>query len=88
MQRVLPALSGLRKSGSVALDLAYMASGRKTVCLANHLQPYDIAAAMLIAREAGCIVSDFEGKNATINTSAIIAARQAHHNQILSLIKK
>jgi myo-inositol-1(or 4)-monophosphatase len=86
-QAIIPYVSGLRKSGSTAVSLVHMAMGRKTVCIANHLQPYDIAAPLLIARESGCLVSDFNGNDASINTKNIIAAKPQNHAELLRLIK-
>lgn len=85
-QKIVPHTSGLRKSGSTALDLAHLAQGRQIVCVANHLQPYDIAAPLLIAREAGCIVSDFQGNPATVNSKEIIAARPERYREVLNLM--
>lgn len=87
VQKILPHMSGLRKSGSIALDLSYLAEGRKTLCLANHLQPYDIAAPLLIAREAGCVVTDLDGNQASMRSKTIMAGRPAHHAQAISLLR-
>ncbi len=59
--RVLPLVRGIRRLGSAALDLAYVAAGRLEGFWELNLQPYDIAAGSLLVREAGGHVCDLEG---------------------------
>ena len=86
VQKILPHTSGFRKSGSTALDLMHIAKGQRSVCIANHLKPYDIAAPLLIAREAGCVVSDINGKNATLESDSVIVASPKNHQAIMKII--
>ncbi len=67
-QRYLPTLealfgkcAGVRRTGSAALDLAYVASGRLDGCWEFGLRPWDIAAGCLLIQEAGGLVSDIQG---------------------------
>ncbi|MFP3949392.1 MAG: inositol monophosphatase family protein [Gemmatimonadota bacterium] len=59
--RVLQATSGVRRGGSAALDLCYLADGTFDGFWERHLKPWDIAAGVLIVREAGGIVTRMDG---------------------------
>ena len=61
--RIAPVLSGIRRSGSAALDCCRMACGEVDGYWEITLQPYDIAAGVIIAREAGAVVTDLFGKD-------------------------
>ena len=56
LARLLPACAGVRRLGSAALDLAYVAAGRYEGYWERRLHPWDIAAGLVICREAGAIV--------------------------------
>lgn len=58
---LLPRIRDIRRLGSAALDLCLVASGRVDVYFEEHLNPWDVAAGELIAREAGCRSGDFTG---------------------------
>lgn len=64
----------IRRAGSAALDLAYVAAGRTDGFWEFALQPWDIAAGTLIVREAGGFVGDFNGGDDFMRTGNIIAA--------------
>lgn len=63
----------VRRSGSAALDLAYVASGRYDGYYERGVKPWDVAAGELIVREAGGIVTDFKGNNDPLNAGEIVA---------------
>src|SRR3546814_9490187 len=54
-------VAGIRRFGSAALDLAHVAAGRYEGFWESDLQPWDVAAGMLLVREAGGFVTDFRG---------------------------
>ncbi len=54
---------GLRRMGSAAVDLCYVACGRFEAFFEYNLKPYDVAGGSIIVKEAGGIVSDFSAKN-------------------------
>ncbi|MFR3707032.1 MAG: inositol monophosphatase family protein [Enterobacter hormaechei] len=62
-----------RRTGSAALDLAYVATGRVDGYYELSLKPWDFAAGELIAREAGAIVCDFTGGHNYMSTGNIVA---------------
>ncbi|MTI40365.1 inositol monophosphatase family protein [Fulvivirga lutimaris] len=78
---------GLRRMGSAAVDLAYVACGRFEGFFEYNLNSYDVAAGTLIVKEAGGIVSDFSGGYNYIFGGEIVAAN-AVHSELLNIIKK
>jgi myo-inositol-1(or 4)-monophosphatase len=80
---------GVRRLGSVALDLCYVAAGRFDGLWELRLNPWDIAAGGLIAREAGALVTTFEGDPDFISPPySLIAANPSLHQQILKTIRE
>jgi len=78
---------GLRRLGSAATDLAYVACGRFEAFYEYSLQPWDVAAGALIVQQAGGKVSDFSGKKNYIFGNEIIAANAGVYNEFLGTIK-
>lgn len=64
---------GIRRSGSAALDLSYVACGRLDGYWEQHLRPWDMAAGVLIAGEAGAVVEDYAGGAWTPRAGGILA---------------
>ena len=61
LTKLLPQVAGTRRSGSIALDLAYAACGRLDGCVIMNSATWDVAAGALLIKEAGGIVDDFSG---------------------------
>src|SRR5262249_18785382 len=80
-------VAGLRRFGSAALDLAWVAAGRVDAYWERDISPWDIAAGLLLVREAGGFVSDVDGKDTMIQTGSIVAGNETMHNELLKLIK-
>ncbi len=85
--RIIKRARGIRRGGSAALDLSYVACGRFDLYWEMKLAPWDTAAAALIATEAGARVSDFSGKAFEIEKKEIITGVPAVYNEGLALIK-
>ncbi len=66
--------AGIRRPGSAALDLAYVAAGRFDGFWEIGLKPWDMAAGVLLVREAGGLVGDFSGGHEFLATGNIVAA--------------
>jgi len=66
--------SGIRRQGSAALELAYVAAGRLDGYWQFNLKPWDVAAGALIVREAGGLIGDTKGEDTWLTTGNIIAA--------------
>jgi myo-inositol-1(or 4)-monophosphatase len=80
-------VSGVRRFGSAALDLAMTASGRFDGFWERGLSPWDVAAGVLLVREAGGFVSDAAGHDNMLSTGSIVAGNEAIHAQLLKLVK-
>ncbi len=88
MKAFLMETQDLRRLGSAALDLCYVACGRFDGYWEFHLQPWDQAAAALIAKEAGARLSDFSGKPMNIYGRQTLATNGRIHDEMLAIIKK
>jgi myo-inositol-1(or 4)-monophosphatase len=73
LHALLPTVADVRRAGSAALDLAYVAAGRCDGFFEACLKPWDLAAGALIVKEAGGIVSDFQGGENFWHSGHIIA---------------
>jgi myo-inositol-1(or 4)-monophosphatase len=76
----------VRRYGSAALDLAWVACGRFDGYWEPKLKPWDLAAGVLIAREAGALVSDLDGGGRVLETGGVVAAAPALHPRLLEVI--
>lgn len=79
---------GIRRLGSAAIDLAYVACGRFDAFYEYGLNPWDVAAGSLIVQEAGGTVSDFKGGENYVFGEDLIASNPFVHNDLLDTIKK
>ncbi|MGE5411564.1 MAG: inositol monophosphatase family protein [Clostridiales bacterium] len=79
---------GVRRLGSAAADLAYVACGRYDLFYEYGLNPWDVAAGDIIIRNAGGKLTDFNGGNDYIFGKRIIASNSKTHEEFLHLIKK
>lgn len=73
---------GVRRMGSAALDLAYVASGRLDGYWETNLQPWDVAAGALLVTEAGGLVTDYDTSPFKIYSGRILATNQALHKPL------
>jgi myo-inositol-1(or 4)-monophosphatase len=80
-------VSDLRRAGSAALDLAYLACGRCDGFFELGLSPWDIASGSLLIKEAGGTVTDFGGGTKYLLTGNIVAGNPAVHKEILKEVK-
>lgn len=80
-----PGMQSLRVAGSAALGFAYAAAGRWDLFVHADLQPWDIAAGLLLVREAGGIVTDRDGQPATLLSTSAVAGAPGVHADLLAL---
>jgi myo-inositol-1(or 4)-monophosphatase len=71
--RLMPHCAGVRRLGSAALDLAYVAAGRFDGFWERNLQLWDIAAGLIIATEAGALVEDIDGEADVTKTGSVLS---------------
>jgi len=85
-RRVMAEVSGVRRMGAAALDLAYVASGRLDGFWEQGLSAWDVAAGILIVREAGGFVTDLGGGATMLESGQICAGNEAIHRKLLDII--
>lgn len=83
----LEASRGVRRLGSAALDICYVACGRFDAFWEQNLNPWDTAAALCIAAEAGATVTDFSSQRYDIFKKEILVTTPNIHAEMLSLLK-
>lgn len=79
--------AGLRRFGAAALDLAWIAAGRFDAYWERDLSPWDIAAGIILVREAGGFVTDLDGHDAIFTKGHIAAGNETMHRELLKLLK-
>lgn len=84
---VMPKVAGVRRFGSAALDLAGVAAGRFDGFWERNLKPWDVAAGMLLVREAGGLVTDEAGRTADPSAACIVASNLDLHPELLKALK-
>ena len=80
------ASQGVRRLGSAALDLCYVACGRFDGFWEQNLKPWDKAAGAIIATEAGAVITDFSNQPFSINQKEILVSNGKIHQEMLSLL--
>lgn len=85
---LFPTCSGIRHTGSAALDLAYVAAGRLDGICAYGLKLWDMSAGSLMIREAGGLISDYKGSEAYLESGSVLAASPKVYHALLTLMEK
>ncbi len=86
LAQIGPQVAGIRRFGSAALDLAWVAAGRYDGFWESDLQPWDTAAGCLLVREAGGFVTDYRGRSLPICAKQLIAANDPLHSRLHKLV--
>ncbi len=87
--RARPLVEAIRMSGSVALNLAYVACGRWDISLSDNVHPWDVLAGALLIEETGGVVSELGGRPLSLTSRDILAANQtAFHHRMLQLAQQ
>jgi myo-inositol-1(or 4)-monophosphatase len=84
---IMATTSGIRRMGSAALDLAWVAAGRHDGFWEHDLKIWDIAAGVLIVREAGGFVSDFSSRDRSLHSGDVVAGNPHTHSGLLKTLK-
>lgn len=87
LARVMKEVAGIRRMGAAALDFAYVAASRGQGFFEKDLQPWDMAAGMLIVREAGGVVTDWSGEDDMMSNTEVVVAMPGVHAALLALVK-
>ncbi|MEO1398206.1 MAG: inositol monophosphatase family protein [Pseudomonadota bacterium] len=86
MDAVLNNVAGLRRTGSAAMDLAWTAAGRFDAYWERNIKPWDMAAGIVIVREAGGIVTDMKGGSEMLASGTVIAANVQVQKALMPLV--
>ena len=87
MGAVMNVTAGIRRMGAASLDLAYVAAGRFDGFWEHGLQPWDMAAGILLVKEAGGVITDMHGGEQMLAKGNVICANEHLHPQLLKLLK-
>ena len=88
LRTMMTETAGIRRLGSAALDLAYVAAGRMDGFWEDALAPWDLAAGILMVREAGGFATDRSGGREMFDNGTIVAGNEAIHRALLDALKK
>jgi myo-inositol-1(or 4)-monophosphatase len=80
--------AGLRRFGAATLDLAWIAAGRFDAYWERDLSPWDMAAGIILVREAGGFVSDLDGGENIMAKSQIAAGNDTMHQELIRLLRE
>lgn len=83
ISKLLGKINGIRRSGSAALDMCYIARGAVDAFFCYALKPWDITAATIILEEAGGKITNFKGDSYNVFTSDIVASNGFVHKELL-----
>ena len=87
MQSIMAATGGIRRTGAAALDLAWVAAGRFDGFWERSLRAWDLAAGIVIVREAGGFVSDADGKDRMLDSGSVVAGNETIQRKLLRQLK-
>lgn len=88
LKEIASVSAGIRRPGSAALDLAYVAAGRFDGFWEMNLKPWDIAAGVLLLKESGALVSDFKGGTDFMDCGHIVGATPKVFKPLLQIVQK
>ena len=84
---VMPQVSGIRRMGAAALDLAYVAAGRYDGYGESGLSPWDIAAGVVLVREAGGFVAPIKPNTDVVASGSLIATNSEIHDRLVQIVR-
>ena len=87
LEKVMAKTAGVRRWGDASLDLAYVAAGRYDGFWERGLSPWDVAAGLIIVKEAGGFVTDSQGRKYKYETKDIVASNDKIHSSLLDLLR-
>lgn len=87
LDAIISSTAGMRRFGSASLDLAWTAAGRFDAFWERNLKPWDVAAGILLVREAGGVVTDMNGRDSMLDLGHILASNDALHRPLLEMLR-
>ena len=88
LRHVMGEVAGMRRLGSASLDLAYVAAGRFDGFWERDLAPWDLAAGILLIREAGGYATDLAGGSAMLDTGTVVAGNEYIHKALREVLHR
>ncbi|CAK7257633.1 MULTISPECIES: inositol monophosphatase family protein [unclassified Shinella] len=88
LRHVMGEVAGMRRLGSASLDLAYVAAGRFDGFWERDLAPWDLAAGILLIREAGGYATDLAGGSAMLDTGTVVAGNEYIHKALSEVVHR
>ncbi len=85
---VMAKSAGIRRTGSAAMDLAWLAAGRFDGFFERGLSPWDVAGGILLVAEAGGFVTDYSGRASALNAGTLVAGNADIHRTLVDLLSK
>ena len=85
---VMGEVAGVRRCGAASIDLAWVASGRLDGFWESGLSPWDMAAGIVLIREAGGFVTDIDGRDGMLETGTLLAGNENVHRRLGALLAK
>jgi len=86
INKIYPMVTDVRKIGSAGLETSWVASGRAEAYFTTKIEPWDVAAGILLVQEAGGKISDFKGNSWQVKTSDLVFSNKKVHSKVLNLI--
>lgn len=80
-------VAGLRRFGAASLDMAFVAAGRLDGYWERNLKPWDIAAGIILVREAGGVVSGIEGHDNALQTGHVVCGNETIQGELVKILK-
>jgi myo-inositol-1(or 4)-monophosphatase len=87
MAALQPRVAGLRRFGAASLDLAYVAAGRLDGYWERNLKPWDMAAGMIMIREAGGVVSDIQTPGDPLVSGDVVCGNEIIHAELTKILR-
>jgi myo-inositol-1(or 4)-monophosphatase len=88
LSRLMPMTAGVRRWGAASLDLAYVAAGRYDGYWERELQPWDMAAGLIIVREAGGLVEAVRAGDDVFDSGSVLCANEPLFPQLAKALRE
>ena len=85
--QIMPRVQGIRRGGSAALDMAYVACGRLDGYWEFHIKPWDVAGGGLLVKEAGGYLTTASNRPWTLKSTSVVVGNQSIHQKLVDRIK-
>jgi myo-inositol-1(or 4)-monophosphatase len=87
LEEIMRLSAGVRRFGAASLDLAFVAAGRYDGFWETDLKPWDIAAGIILVKEAKGFVSEFDARQNMLKSGNIVAANEYQHSLLLKILR-